>query len=132
MNLRGKLADGSCRATRGARAQVCRAFARQAMMFKPTKLWSAESFRQAATVGCGSEVGAAAPKPSSQTVAPVPPIEPQSAAGHGAVVLAPRQGERLVYCELPLVLTVKVESGINRTARLRAATGALSKGGRVP
>jgi mannose-6-phosphate isomerase-like protein (cupin superfamily) len=43
-------------------------------------------------------------------------------------VIAPGVGERLVYCELPLVLTVKVDSGSAPGTRLRAASGVLSRG----
>lgn len=43
-------------------------------------------------------------------------------------VIAPGLGERLVYCELPLVLTLKVDSGSAPGTRLRAASGVLSRG----
>lgn len=89
---------------------------------------SAESFRQAATQGCGDGAAAATVVPPPQSAATPPAIAGQVTAGHGAVIVPPGEGERLRYCELPLVLTLKVESGINPGARLRASSGTLSRG----
>ena len=88
---------------------------------------SADSFRQAATLGCDGR--ASAPVGPSSPAPPMPPnVAGQDAADHGAFVVPPGEGERLRYCELPLVLTLKVESETIPVARLRAATGVLSKG----
>lgn len=64
-----------------------------------------------------------------------PPISASSVTSFGTsdttrsgYVLAPEHGERLAYCELPLVLTMKVDSGTAPGTRLRAATGVLSRG----
>ena len=88
---------------------------------------SADSFRQAATLGCsyGAAAGNVGPLPQADSTLPT---ASQDARGHGAVIVAPGGGERLRYCELPLVLTLKVESETNPMARLRAAIGGLSKG----
>ena len=90
---------------------------------------SAESFRQAASVGCRNDaLGPANAEPSSQTAAASATAGQQTGGGPGAIVVPPGVGERLVYCELPLVLTLKVESESNPVARLRAAGGVLRKG----
>ena len=48
--------------------------------------------------------------------------------GTGALAVAPGAGERLIYCELPLVLTLKVTSETSPVARLRASGGVLRRG----
>jgi mannose-6-phosphate isomerase-like protein (cupin superfamily) len=65
--------------------------------------------------------------PARATVSSVTPPAPSDSVRSGHVI-APELGERLVYCELPLVLTVKVDSGTAPGTRLRAASGVLSRG----
>ena len=89
---------------------------------------SAESFRQAATLGCGDGPASTNVAPLPQSDPPPPTVAGGDTVGHGAVIVPPGEGERLRYCEIPLVLTLKVESGINPGARLRASAGALSRG----
>jgi mannose-6-phosphate isomerase-like protein (cupin superfamily) len=65
--------------------------------------------------------------PTRTTVSSVTPSAPTDSVRSGHVI-APGRGERLVYCQLPLVLTVKVDSGTAPGTRLRAASGVLSRG----
>ena len=65
--------------------------------------------------------------PARATASSATPSAVSDSVGSGRVI-APELGERLVYCELPLVLTVKVDSGTAPSTRLRAATGVLGRG----
>jgi mannose-6-phosphate isomerase-like protein (cupin superfamily) len=59
---------------------------------------------------------------------PAPSLGQVENAASPSRVLSPKAGERLVYCEIPLVLTIKVDSASTPGTRLRASTGQLSKG----
>jgi mannose-6-phosphate isomerase-like protein (cupin superfamily) len=90
----------------------------------------------AALIGaCGISQGCGAarmtqPRPGAPAHAPAASVMPSGARDsvRPGRVVAPDFGERLVYCELPLVLTVKVDSGTAPGTRLRAASGVLSRG----
>lgn len=82
-------------------------------------LSSAAGFRNAAAVGCPGE-----PAPS----APPPSLQPPSDSSLPAVLMPPGAGERITYCDIPLVLTAKVDSENVAGTWLRAATGVLRRG----
>jgi mannose-6-phosphate isomerase-like protein (cupin superfamily) len=87
---------------------------------------SARGFRDAARVGCPETASAdpaprglgARNEPLAPAVSDAPPSRPR--------VVKHDEGERLVYCDLPLVLTVKVDSGSAPGTRLRASRGLLT------
>lgn len=81
-------------------------------------LSSTAAFRQAAALGCTG----AAPAPA------VPPAQPVTASTQVAVAIPPAGGERITYCDIPLVITAKVDSENVAGTWLRAATGALRRG----
>lgn len=78
---------------------------------------SSEGFARAASFGCPG--GPPAPTPSTAVAAD---------SGNATVVINPGEGERITYCELPLVITAKIDSERVAGAGFRAATGALRRG----
>ena len=85
-------------------------------------LSSAAGFRTAAAIGCAG--AAAEPTPT-----PIPtPTLTVTDSTRTAVVIPPTAGERITYCDMPLVITAKVDSENVSGTWLRAATGSLRRG----
>jgi mannose-6-phosphate isomerase-like protein (cupin superfamily) len=78
---------------------------------------SSAGFERAASIGCPG--GPAAPPPSAAVAAD---------SANAIVVINPGEGERITYCDLPLVITAKIDSERVAGTWFRAATGALRRG----
>lgn len=78
---------------------------------------SAQGFRDAAQLGC-----------PGQPPVPSPTTSPADSLPGLVRVLDPGEGERIAYCDIPLVITAKVDSETVAGTWLRAATGVLRTG----
>lgn len=82
-------------------------------------LGSAQGFRDAASIGCPGG-------PPAPPAATAPLVMPDT--GTRPVIIPPTDGERIAYCDIPLVITAKVDETNARGTGLRAAAGVLRRG----
>jgi mannose-6-phosphate isomerase-like protein (cupin superfamily) len=80
---------------------------------------SGAGFRTAARIGCPGGPPAGAPTATPDTA---------TSSAPRAIAIPATAGERIAYCDIPLVLTAKVDSESVAGTWLRAATGVLRRG----